>query len=132
MDKAKKSTQKNKKITLPVLPLRGLCVFPYMVLHFDVGRPKSIAALEQAMVGDQQIFLVAQRDSKKDDPSAKDLYSFGTVSKVKQLLKLPGGNIRVLVEGGYRGKLLKVHEEENYLLGEIRQYPNVEPEITRT
>ncbi|MDD3765795.1 MAG: endopeptidase La [Eubacteriales bacterium] len=130
MDKAKKSTQKNKKITLPVLPLRGLCVFPYMVLHFDVGRPKSIAALEQAMVGDQQIFLVAQRDSKKDDPSAKDLYSFGTVSKVKQLLKLPGGNIRVLVEGGYRGKLLKVHEEENYLLGEIRQYPNVEPEIT--
>jgi ATP-dependent Lon protease len=130
LDKAKKSTQKNKKITLPVLPLRGLCVFPYMVLHFDVGRPKSIAALEQAMVGDQQIFLVAQRDSKKDDPSAKDLYSFGTVSKVKQLLKLPGGNIRVLVEGGYRGKLLKVHEEENYLLGEIRQYPNVEPEIT--
>ena len=130
MEEIKKTTARNKKLSLPVLPLRGLCIFPYMVLHFDVGRAKSAAALEQAMIGDQHIFLVAQRDTQKDDPSADELYSFGTVSRVKQLLKLPGGNIRVLVEGVYRGKLLKVNNEKEFLMGEIRQYPNVVPVIT--
>ncbi|OQB15933.1 MAG: Lon protease 1 [Firmicutes bacterium ADurb.Bin193] len=128
----KKIGLRTKKITLPVLPLRGLCVFPYMVLHFDVGREKSVAALEAAMIGDQKIFLVAQMDAQKDEPSFNDLYSFGTVAKVKQLLKLPGGSIRVLVEGLNRGKLLKLTDSGKYMSGEIRQYPNITPEITPT
>lgn len=130
MDNIKKTAPRTKKITLPVLPLRGLCIFPYMVLHFDVGRDKSVAALEKAMVGDQQIFLVAQRDTQKDEPDFDDLYSYGTVSKVKQLLKLPGGNIRVLVEGLTRGKLLKFTDNTKLITGEIRQYPNSKPQLT--
>ena len=90
--------QKNRKKQLPLLALRGLTVFPYMVLHFDVGREKSIAALEKAMVDDQEIFLVAQKDMKIDDPKTDEIYSVGTVSKIKQLLKLPGDSIRVLVD----------------------------------
>lgn len=125
-----RKTARTKKISLPVLPLRGLCVFPYMVLHFDVGRAKSVAALEQAMIGDQQIFLVAQRDTQKDEPVFEDLYEFGTVSKVKQLLKLPGGNIRVLVEGLFRGKLLEFSDNGKFATGEIRQYPNINPQIS--
>jgi ATP-dependent Lon protease len=126
----KKPSIRTKKVTLPILPLRGLCIFPYMVLHFDVGRAKSIAALEQAMVGDQQIFLVSQIDTDVNEPEFDDLYSFGTVSKVKQLLKLPGGNIRVLVEGTSRGKLVKIVDNKKLTVGEIRQYPNITPEIT--
>ena len=84
---------------IPCLPLRGLTVFPYMVLHFDVGRQKSIAALEEAMINDQELLLVTQKDAKMDDPGFDDIYHVGTVSKIKQLLKLPGDTIRVLVEG---------------------------------
>lgn len=89
---------------LPVLPLRGLMVFPHMVLHFDVGRKRSLAALEQALVEDQRVFLVAQHDAGEEDPNGEDLYEVGTISRVKQVLKLPGDNIRVLVEGMQRGR----------------------------
>ena len=106
--------QKNRKKQLPLLALRGLAVFPYMVLHFDVGREKSIAALEKAMVEDQEIFLVAQKDMKIEDPELDDIYSVGTVSKVKQLLKLPGDSIRVLVEGLNRGKIIEYTKTEPY------------------
>lgn len=78
-----------KKQVLPLLPLRGLTVFPYMILHFDVGRDMSIKALEEAMVNDQMIFLVTQKDAKVDFPDIDDIYNVGTISKVKQLLKLP-------------------------------------------
>jgi len=105
--------QKNMK-KLPLLALRGLNVFPYMVLHFDVGRDKSIAALEKAMVNDQEIFLVAQKDIKDEDPNVEDIFTVGTVSKVKQLLKLPGDNIRVLVEGLNRGKIIEYTKTEPY------------------
>jgi len=83
-----------KKQVLPLLPLRGLTVFPYMILHFDVGRIKSIKALEEAMINNQLIFLVAQKDAKNDSPGPEDIYTIGTISKVKQLLKLPGDTIR--------------------------------------
>ncbi len=106
--------QKNRKKQLPLLALRGLTVFPYMVLHFDVGREKSIAALEKAMVDDQEIFLVAQKDMKIDDPKTDEIYSVGTVSKIKQLLKLPGDSIRVLVEGLQRGKIVEYTKTEPY------------------
>ena len=112
MAKPKKiSTQ---PVSLPMLPLRGLMVFPYMVLHFDVGRKKSIAALEQAMLGDQRVFLVAQRDMDVDAPDIDDIYHVGTIAAVKQVLKLPGDNIRVLVEGKSRAVLRAVTQEEPY------------------
>ncbi|MDR0898231.1 MAG: endopeptidase La [Oscillospiraceae bacterium] len=110
---------------LPVLPLRGLMLFPHMVLHFDVGRKRSLAALERALVQDQRVFLVAQHDSDEDDPGVEELYPVGTLSRVKQVLKLPGDNIRVLVEGDERGRLVRILEEEPCLLGEIEPMPNV-------
>ena len=112
----KKHTQ---PVSLPMLPLRGLMVFPYMVLHFDVGRKKSVAALEQAMVGDQRIFLVAQRDAEVENPDVDDIYHVGTIAVIKQVLKLPGDNIRVLVEGKNRAILRAVTQEEPYFIGAL-------------
>lgn len=91
-----------KTETLPVLPLRGLVAFPEMLIHFDVGRLISMKALEQSMKDNQRLFLVAQRDIRTDTPTEEDLYIFGTICTVKQILKLPGDNIRVLVEGTCR------------------------------
>ncbi|OAH56159.1 MULTISPECIES: endopeptidase La [Bacillaceae] len=112
--------------TVPLLPLRGMHVYPTMVLHLDVGRDRSIEALEAAMMNDQLVFLSAQKDPELDDPSGDDVYEVGTLTKVKQMLKLPNGTIRVLVEGLNRAKLIsivdqtsfyeavvEVHEEEN-------------------
>ena len=111
---AKPKKKHTQPVTLPMLPLRGLMVFPYMVLHFDVGRKKSVAALEQAMLGDQRIFLVAQRDMDVDNPDVDDIYHVGTIAAIKQVLKLPGDNIRVLVEGKSRAILRAVTQEEPY------------------
>lgn len=87
---------------LPVLPLRGLTAFPNMIIHFDVGRLMSIRALEASMKSGQMIFLTAQRELKTDVPSPGDLYQIGTICMVRQILRLPGDNIRVLVEGRTR------------------------------
>lgn len=103
-----------KNNVLPLLPLRGLTIFPHMVLHFDVGREKSILALESAMVKDQTIFLVTQRDAKVENPGVDDIYSVGTVCKIKQILKLPGDTIRVLVEGLNRASIEEIVSEEPY------------------
>ena len=86
-------------VELPMIPLRGLSVFPNMVLHFDIGREKSINALEKAMVNNQYIFLSSQMDENTDLPTPDDFYKIGTIGKIKQMLKLPGDSIRVLVEG---------------------------------
>jgi ATP-dependent Lon protease len=104
----------NKVKVLPLLPLRGISVFPYMMLHFDVGRDKSINALDESMVKDQLIFLVSQKDASTDDPGTGDFYHVGTVSRIKQLLKLPGDTIRVLVEGLHRGKILEVIKDDPF------------------
>ena len=104
---------------LPLIPLRGITIFPNMVIHFDVGREKSIAALEEAMLKEQEIFLVSQKDAKVEEPGENDIYEVGTICIVKQLLKLPGDVVRVLVEGIERGKILKYLEGEEYLQGEI-------------
>ena len=82
---------------MPILALRGLVVFPGMTLHFDVGREKSIRAVEKAMAGKQQIFLVAQKDIRVDDPKEEDLFEIGTVATVKQILRMPSDSIRILV-----------------------------------
>ncbi len=108
-----------KKQVLPVLPLRGLTVFPYMTLPFDVGRVKSIKALEEAMVNNQLILLVAQKDAKSDSPGEEDMYKVGTISKVKQLLKLPGDTIRVLVEGISRAEIGEFMQEEPFFMAEV-------------
>ncbi len=109
---------------LPLLPLRGLTVFPFMTLYFDVGRQKSIKALEEAMINDQLIFLVAQKDASSDAPDMNDIYSIGTVSKVKQLLKLQGDTIRVLVEGISRAEIKNVVQEDPFFIVEVS-----EPEV---
>ncbi|NLB90186.1 MAG: endopeptidase La [Clostridiales bacterium] len=111
--------KKKKTLQLPVLPLRGLMVFPYMVLHFDVGRISSVAALEQAMLEKQEIFLVAQINAETEDPKLEDLQKVGTVARIKQVLNLPGDNLRVLVEGLHRGVLQSIDETEPFMIGEI-------------
>jgi len=108
-----------KKQVLPVLPLRGLTVFPYMTLPFDVGRAKSIKALEEAMVNNQLILLVTQKDARVDSPSEDDIYKVGTISKIKQLLKLPGDTIRVLVEGLSRAEIGEIIQTEPFFMAEV-------------
>jgi len=109
---------------LPLLPLRGLSIFPYMVLHFDVGREKSIKALEEAMINDQLIFLVTQMDANTDLPEEDDFYRVGTISKVKQLLKLPGDTIRVLVEGISRAEIQTIVSDDPFFLADVVEYSN--------
>ncbi len=114
------STRKVLSLSIPVLPLRGMMVFPHMVLHFDVGRVKSVAALEKAMMADQKIFLVAQKDADAEDPTKADLAPVGTIATIKQVLNLPGDSIRVLVEGERRAELLDIIEDEPFLLATVR------------
>ena len=104
-------TTEENHLVIPVLVLRGLVLFPQMVLHFDVGRDKSILALNQVMTSNRQIFLVAQKNIREDDPKVEDLYKVGVVAQVKQIIKSPGGTWRVLVEGMYRAKMIEVVSE---------------------
>jgi ATP-dependent Lon protease len=120
-------TKRNEGIKrLPLLPLRGLSIFPYMVLHFDVGREKSIRALEEAMISDQLIFLVTQKDAHTDLPDTEDFYEVGTISKIKQLLKLPGDTIRVLVEGISRAEIKEIVSEEAYFLVDVVEHVEIQ------
>ncbi|WP_028971704.1 endopeptidase La [Sporomusa ovata] len=127
-----------KRRTIPLLPLRGILVFPYMIIHLDVGREKSISALEEAMVQDRLIMLATQKDAQNDTPQPEDIFSVGTVAEIKQLLKLPGGTIRVLVEGLYRGQIEEFISLDPYYQVQIREFVESEaktPEIealTRT
>ena len=111
--------------TLPLLPLRGILVFPNMVIHLDVGREKSVQAIEEAMIQERVIFLATQKEAQTDDPGEEDIYQIGTVAEVKQLLKLPGGTIRVLVEGLARARIRKYTAQEPYFKVEIDQYSEV-------
>lgn len=108
--------------TLPLLPLRGILVFPNMVIHLDVGREKSVQAIEEAMIQERVIFLATQKEAQTDDPGEDDIYRIGTVAEVKQLLKLPGGTIRVLVEGLARARIRKYIAHEPFFRVEIDQY----------
>lgn len=109
----------HKTITMPVIALRGMTVLPKMMLHFDISRPKSATAVEKAMVGDQKVCLVTQRDSEEENPDFGGLHSIGTVAVIKQLVKMPGNVIRVMVEGLERAELLALENEEPMLVGEI-------------
>lgn len=115
-----------ENMQLPLLPLRGLLVFPSMVIHLDVGRAKSIAALEKAMMDDQEIFLAAQKKDRLEEPESKDIYSTGTLATVKQMIKLPNGTIRVLVEGLYRGEIVRYVEQNEEFVVEIKKLEDIQ------
>ena len=108
---------------LPMIPLRGLTLFPRVTLHFDVGRPRSVAALNAAMQADQLVFLTAQKDIRTEDPTEKDVYAVGVVAEIRQVLKLPDGNLRVLVEGKYRAKVLGSEEGKDFPLYRVAELP---------
>ena len=108
---------------IPLLPLRDVVVYPHMVIPLFVGREKSIKALEQAMSDDKQILLVAQMNASDDDPTAKDIYEVGTVASILQLLKLPDGTVKVLVEGSYRAHVESVFETDDFLSAEVEKIP---------
>ena len=106
---------------LPLLPLRDVVVYPNMVLPLFVGRERSIEALEHAMQDNKQVLLVAQRNAADDEPGVDDLYQVGTVSNILQLLKLPDGTIKVLVEGGYRAAVLAIDDGVDFAVAAVRQ-----------
>ena len=109
----KKSSSKKDECVVPLLPLRDVVVYPHMVIPLFVGRSKSIAALDAAMSGDKQIFLVAQKSAADDDPDAEQIYEVGSLSNILQLLKLPDGTIKVLVEGVKRARLIDLMETDS-------------------
>ncbi|MBO6503720.1 MAG: endopeptidase La [Kordiimonadaceae bacterium] len=110
--------QESNSITLPVLPLRDIVVFPHMIVPLFVGRDKSVRALEEVMAKDKQILLVAQKEASEDDPSPSDVFEVGTVASVLQLLKLPDGTVKVLVEGFNRAQIDQFIREEDYFEAE--------------
>ncbi|WP_368254473.1 endopeptidase La [Clostridium paraputrificum] len=119
-------------IRLPLIPLRGLTIFPNMVLHFDVGREKSVAAIEEAMLNDENIFLASQRDPEIEEPTSDNISKIGTLCKIKQIIKMPGDTMRVLVEGKVRGEIKEYFNNENYFevsISEVDETLEESPEI---
>ncbi len=110
-----------RRSIMPILPLRGLTAFPHMMLNFDVGRDKSMKSLDSAMAKDQNIFLVAQKEIRTDNPRPEDIYLIGTVARVKQVLKFPANNTRVLVEGVYRAKIVNIIHTEPFMEAEVEE-----------
>ena len=108
---------------IPVIALRGMTILPNSTRFFDISRRKSIAALEAAMVTDQQLFLVGQRSPDVADPSQDQLWEMGTIAEVRQLIRLPGGVIRVMVEGRERAQLLELSPSESMLTGDVEEAP---------
>ncbi|MER0281172.1 endopeptidase La [Clostridioides difficile] len=106
---------------LPLIPLRGLAIFPYMILNFDIGREISLKALDQAMMEEELIFLTSQKEAEVDEPGEDDFYHVGTICKVKQMIKLPGDTVRVLVEGVSRGRVKQIEQEEGYFKAVIEE-----------
>ena len=105
----------NKKLNIPLLPLRDVVIFPSVVTPLFVGREKSITALQAAMAGDKQIMLVAQKSAQQDDPKLGDLYPIGTLSTILQLIKLPDGTLKVLVEGNKRATIEALEASDEFM-----------------
>ena len=114
-------TEFSSPIQLPVLPLRDIVVFPHMIVPLFVGREKSIKALEAVMAQDKQIILVTQKEAALEDPGAEGLFGTGTVGTILQLLKLPDGAVKVLVEGGRRAKIVQFTEKESFFEAEAEE-----------
>ena len=107
---------------LPLLPLRGVVVFPYMLINLDIGRERSKAAIEQAMMEEHEVMLIAQKNAEIEKPAQADLYSVGTVAEVRQMIKLPDGTARILVEGKHRATITNYQENENYTAVEVEEH----------
>ncbi|AZQ09929.1 MULTISPECIES: endopeptidase La [Shewanella] len=118
------SQEREAHFELPVLPLRDVVVYPHMVIPLFVGREKSIRCLETAMAQDKQIMLVAQRDADLDEPAADDIFEVGTIASILQLLKLPDGTVKVLVEGGRRARVARFTQEEPFFVARIEELPS--------
>src|SRR5215213_7095052 len=110
-------------VQYPLLPLRDVVVFPHMVIPLFVGRPKSIKAMETAMEAGKSILLVAQKSAAKDDPTPQDMYSIGCVSNILQMLKLPDGTVKVLVEGGTRARIHEITDVRTHWIAEATAVP---------
>ena len=108
---------------VPVLPLRDVVVYPHMVIPLFVGREKSIKALDAAMADNKQILLVAQKSADVDEPQPKDMYDIGTLASILQLLKLPDGTVKVLVEGGERAHLVRFVDTGDFFTAELTPMP---------
>ncbi|MCP4863455.1 MAG: endopeptidase La [Alteromonas sp.] len=115
------TSERENRIEIPVLALRDVVVYPHMVIPLFVGREKSIRCLEAAMDSDKQIFLVAQKDAGIDEPDTNDIYSVGTIATILQLLKLPDGTVKVLVEGNVRGEIAEYNQTEPYFIAGINR-----------
>lgn len=103
---------------IPVLPLRGITIFPEMVMHFDVGRTKSLKAIDEAMKQDETLLVVAQKDASIDDPKEEDLYTVGTVVHIKQMVRVAEGQVKVLVKGKSRAKIISI-EDNDYVSAHV-------------
>src|SRR6266481_659564 len=110
-------------VQYPLLPLRDVVVFPHMVIPLFVGRPKSIKAMETAMEAGKSILLVAQKSAAKDDPGPGDMYAIGCVSSILQMLKLPDGTVKVLVEGGTRARIREIVDVRTHWIAEAEAVP---------
>ncbi|MEO8661484.1 MAG: LON peptidase substrate-binding domain-containing protein, partial [Bryobacteraceae bacterium] len=114
--------EKSDTKRLPMMPIRDVVIFPYMMTPFVVGRESSVRALEEALAGEKKIFLATQHDASVDEPRPEEIYSVGTIANIVQSLKLPDGNIKVLVEGVERAKVVSVGEEEGYFRAVVRSF----------
>src|ERR1700729_2271742 len=123
--KAEPLANGGKRRVVPLLPLRDIIVFPHMVSQLFVGRERSINALDAAMARDKDIFLAAQKNAKTNEPSPDDIFQVGTLGTVMQLLRLPDGTVKVLVEGTRRAKIKRFAQTEEHFLVEIEEIPEV-------
>src|SRR3974390_334399 len=114
------SKEKSDTKRLPMMPIRDVVIFPYMMTPFVVGRESSVKALEEALAGDKKIFLATQHDASIDEPKPNEIYQVGTIANIVQSVKLPDGNIKVLVEGVERGKILQLVDEEGFFVANVR------------
>src|SRR5690348_10455916 len=114
------SKEKSDSRKLPMMPIRDVVIFPHMMTPFVVGRESSVRALEEALAGDRKIFLATQHDASVDEPRPDEIFSVGTVANIVQSLRQSDGNIKVLVEGVERGKVISVSEEEGYFRAVVR------------
>lgn len=113
-------------IKLPLIPLRGLSIFPHMALNFDIGREKSIAAINEAMNNNQKVFVVAQREAAVENPTKDDIYTIGCICTIKQFVKLPGNHLRVLAEGEKKAKLINYSDDEKIIWGQVEEIEDIQ------
>src|SRR5476651_1965491 len=114
------SKEKSETRRLPMMPIRDVVIFPYMMTPFVVGRVSSVRALEEALASDRKIFLATQHDASVDEPSADDIYETGTIGNIVQSVRMPDGNIKVLVEGVERARSIEVSDEDGFFVATIR------------